>query len=116
MTIHLGDETSRSQTDLSSRPERTQISRHAALEKSACVPFRKEGRVNRDNATKLHRKSGVAEWRDLRFFFTCDSVAEPDLDKNFKVTGSGRGCAAYSAEYRRIPKERPPTAHTTGSK
>jgi hypothetical protein len=21
-----------------------------------------------DNATKFHRKSGVAEWRDLRFF------------------------------------------------
>jgi hypothetical protein len=28
---------------LSSRPERTRISRHAALDKAACAPFRKEG-------------------------------------------------------------------------
>jgi hypothetical protein len=45
---------------LSSRPERTRISCHAALDKAACAPFRKEGRMTCTNATKIHRKSGVA--------------------------------------------------------
>jgi hypothetical protein len=45
---------------LSSRPERTRISCHAALIKTACAPFRKEGRMKCTNATKVHRKSGVA--------------------------------------------------------
>jgi hypothetical protein len=52
---------------LSSRPERTRISCHAALDKAAYAPFRKEGRMNCDNATKSNRKSGVAQWRDLQF-------------------------------------------------
>jgi hypothetical protein len=56
-------------TELSSRPERTRISCYAALDKAACAPFRKEGRMKFDNATKIHRKSGVAQWRDLRFLF-----------------------------------------------
>ena len=30
-------------TEVSSRPERTRISCHAALDKFACAPFRKEG-------------------------------------------------------------------------
>jgi hypothetical protein len=47
-------------TDLSSRPERTRISCHAALDKAACAPFRKEGRMKCDDATKFHRKSGGA--------------------------------------------------------
>jgi hypothetical protein len=42
------------------RPERTRISCHAALEKAACAPFRKEGRRKCINATKVNRKSGVA--------------------------------------------------------
>jgi hypothetical protein len=45
----------------------TRISCHAALDKAACAPFRKEGRIRCDNATKFHRKSGGAEPRDLRF-------------------------------------------------
>ena len=64
----------RSQTELSSRlsrlavePERTRISCHAALDKTACAAFRKESRMKLANATNLHRKSGVAQWRDLRF-------------------------------------------------
>jgi hypothetical protein len=52
---------------LSSRPERTRISCHAALDKAAYAPFRKEGRTKCTNATKFHRKSGVAQWRDLQF-------------------------------------------------
>jgi hypothetical protein len=51
--------------ELSSRPKRTRISCHAALDKAACAPFRKEGRMNYFNATKFHRKSGGAQWRDL---------------------------------------------------
>jgi hypothetical protein len=50
---------------LSSRPERTRISCHAALDKAPCAPFRKEGRRKYTNATKVNRKSGVAQWRDL---------------------------------------------------
>jgi hypothetical protein len=45
---------------LSSRPERTRISYHAALDNAACAPFRKEGRMNCYNATKFHGKSGGA--------------------------------------------------------
>jgi hypothetical protein len=53
--------------DVSSRPERTRISCHAALDKATCAPFRKEGRRKCINATKFHRKSGGAQWRDLLF-------------------------------------------------
>ena len=55
---------------LSSRPERTRISCHAALDKAACAPFFKERRMVSANATKFHRKSGVAKWRDLLFLST----------------------------------------------
>jgi hypothetical protein len=47
--------------------ERTRISCHAALDKTTCAHFRKEGRMRCTNATKIHRKSGVAQWRDLPF-------------------------------------------------
>ena len=50
--------------------ERTRISCHAALDKTACVPFLKERRTMFANATNIHRKSGVAQWRDLRFSFS----------------------------------------------
>jgi hypothetical protein len=46
--------------------QRTRISCHAALDKAACAPFRKEGRMKYINATEVNRKSGVAQWRDLR--------------------------------------------------
>jgi hypothetical protein len=52
---------------LSSRPKRTRISCHAALDKATCAPFRKEGRMKCINATKFHRKSRGAQWRDLQF-------------------------------------------------
>ena len=52
---------------MSSRPERTRVSCHAALDMSTCAPFRKEGRKKRINATKSYRKSGGAQWRDLLF-------------------------------------------------
>jgi hypothetical protein len=42
------------------RPERTRISCHAALDRAACAPFRKEGRMKCINANKSHRESGVA--------------------------------------------------------
>jgi hypothetical protein len=54
------------QIDLSSRPERTRISCHAALDMTTCAPFRKERRMKFAEATNLNRKSGVAQWRDLR--------------------------------------------------
>jgi hypothetical protein len=55
------------QTELSSRPERTRISCHATLDKAACAPFFKERRMMFVNATNFYRKSGVGQWRDLRF-------------------------------------------------
>jgi hypothetical protein len=54
---------------LSSRPERTRISCHAAPDKTAYAPFFKERRMVFANATNFYRKSGVAEGRDLRFLF-----------------------------------------------
>jgi hypothetical protein len=47
-------------TKLSSRPERTRISCHAALDTAACAAFVKESRMKFANATKFNRKSGVA--------------------------------------------------------
>jgi hypothetical protein len=36
---------------------------------ATCAAFVKESRMRITNATKLNRKSGVAERRDLRFFY-----------------------------------------------
>jgi hypothetical protein len=58
------------QTELSSRPERTRISCHSALDMATCAALVKESRMKIANATKLNRKSGVAQWRDLRFSFS----------------------------------------------
>ena len=51
---------------LSSRPERTRISCHAAPDRAACAALRKESRIKFVNAINLDRKSGVAQRRDLR--------------------------------------------------
>jgi hypothetical protein len=45
--------------------EATRISCHAALDMTTCAAFFKESRMKFANATKLNRKSGVAQWRDL---------------------------------------------------
>jgi hypothetical protein len=45
---------------LSSRPERTRISCHAALETTACAAFSKESRMKFADATNINRKSGGA--------------------------------------------------------
>jgi hypothetical protein len=55
------------QNELSSRPERTQISYISTLTTARYAAFLKESRMNFFGATNLDRKSGVAEWRDLRF-------------------------------------------------
>jgi hypothetical protein len=57
------------QDELSSRPERTRISCFAALDTATCAAFIEESRMKFTGATNLNRKSGVAEWRDLRFLF-----------------------------------------------
>jgi hypothetical protein len=43
---------------------------------AAYAAFVKESRMNLANATKLNRKSGVAEWRDLRFLFRFSHTPE----------------------------------------
>src|ERR1700691_523307 len=43
------------------------VTRHSPT--PACAAFSKESRMKFANATNLHRKSGVAQWRDLRFLF-----------------------------------------------
>src|ERR1700751_5770813 len=53
--------------ELSSRPERTQISYLAALATTTYAAFRRERRTKFASAAKFHRKSGGAERRDLRF-------------------------------------------------
>jgi hypothetical protein len=47
--------------------ERTRISYYAELTTSTYAPFRKERRMRIANANKFDRKSGGAEWSDLRF-------------------------------------------------
>src|SRR5580698_6153482 len=86
--------TSQSQTEVSSRPERTRISCHASLDKTTFAPFRKEGRMKCINATKFHRKSGVAQWRDLQFngpvMEMCFHTLPRDISAFFIHTRSGR--------------------------
>jgi hypothetical protein len=48
------------QTELSSRPERTRISCHAAQDATSFAAFIKESSMNFASATNLNRKSGVA--------------------------------------------------------
>jgi hypothetical protein len=50
----------RSPTKLSSRPERTRISCHAAPNTTAYAAFIEESRMNFTNATDLNRNSGAA--------------------------------------------------------
>ena len=64
---------------LSSRPKRTRISCHIALEKTAIAPLREERRMKFAGAIKFHRKSGGAEWRDLQF-------SGPLLEKTFRTS------------------------------
>jgi hypothetical protein len=52
---------------LSSRPKRTRISYFALLATTTCAALRKESRTQLIKATGLDRKSGGAQWRDLRF-------------------------------------------------
>jgi hypothetical protein len=51
---------------LSSRPERTRISYFALLATTTFAVFLKENRMQIIKATVLDRKSGGAQWRDLR--------------------------------------------------
>jgi hypothetical protein len=53
-------------TPLLSRPERTRISYFALLATTTCAALRNESRMQTLKATGLHRKSGGAQWRDLR--------------------------------------------------
>ena len=46
---------------------------------TSCAAFRKESRMKFASATKLDRKSGVAQWRDLRFLFLCLRQQAPRL-------------------------------------
>jgi hypothetical protein len=72
-----GNTESRPATELSSRPERTRISYYAGLTTSTYAPFRKERRMRIANANKFDRKSGGAEWRDLRFLLFLRSNPRP---------------------------------------
>jgi hypothetical protein len=52
---------------------------------TACAAFSKESRMNLANATKLDRKSGVAQWRDLQF---AQSASDPGGRSTiFSLTG-----------------------------
>src|SRR5580693_1023583 len=54
---------------LSSRPERTRISYFGLPATATCAALRRESRMQIPNTTGLNRKSGGAQWRDLRFPF-----------------------------------------------
>jgi hypothetical protein len=47
--------------------ERTRISYYALLATTTCAPLCRESHTEFINATGLNRKSGGAQWRDLRF-------------------------------------------------
>jgi hypothetical protein len=67
---------------LSSRPERTRISYFAALATTTDAVSRKGNRMKMIKATALDRKSGGAQWRDLRF----SHISCPDTKQSFSVS------------------------------
>jgi len=64
--------------------EAARISCHAALDKAAYAPFCKERRMKCISATKFHRKSGGAQWRDLQF---CGPLLEMFFDRSVEICG-----------------------------
>jgi hypothetical protein len=88
---------------LSSRPERTRISYFALLATATCAALRRESRMQIPNTTGLNRKSGGAQWRDLRFsgpflgmFF--DRAKWRDLWFPFRVfTAPAKGCRSIES-------------------
>jgi hypothetical protein len=75
---------------LSSRPKRTRISCHAALDMTTRAAFFKESRMKFANATKLNRKSGVAQRRDL-------CVDAPSWKCFSTERSAAEGCAVFSS-------------------
>jgi hypothetical protein len=80
---------------LSSRPERTRISFYAALAIAAGAAFFEESCMKFADSTKCDRKSGGAEWRDLRF----QSLARPLLSgmysANFQLSTLGHAASWF---------------------
>jgi hypothetical protein len=64
---------------------RTRISCRAALDMATCAAFVKESRIKIVNATKLNRKSWVAEWRDLRFLFGSHAPSKTWSTRMFSI-------------------------------
>jgi hypothetical protein len=56
--------------------------------------FRKESRMKFANATKLDRKSGVAQWRDLLFLCLSDLTA-PDKNPDPRICHPDRSVAQW---------------------
>ncbi len=83
---------------LSSRPERTRISYHTALDDAACAPFRKERRMKFDNATVPREMRGSVvdgsavlsstiqlSWKHRPPLYHPDRVAQP---RDLQFSGS----------------------------
>jgi hypothetical protein len=73
----------------------TRISCHAAPDRAACAPFRKERRMKCINAMNLNRKSGGAQPRDLRF-------SGPFLDMFFETSIGNLGTRRNVTSCRRL--------------
>jgi uncharacterized protein len=69
-------------------PQRTRISCHAAPDNAVCAAFRKESRMRFANATKLDRKSGVAEWKENRGQ-SASAKVKPPMNTTLRDTKSG---------------------------
>src|SRR5277367_4293482 len=82
---------------LSSRPKRTRISYFAAAARSTGAVSRKGNRMKLINATAVDRKSGGAQWRDLRF-------RGPPLKGECPTSGKKWGIGLVSAEQTRLGK------------
>jgi hypothetical protein len=89
-----------SSTNLSSRPERTQISYISTLTTARYAAFLKESRMNFFGATNLDRKSGVAEWRDLRFPLGQCLQPPSIMQLGSKLNLSGSLCGGHEAKAR----------------
>src|SRR5450755_1513368 len=100
--------------NLSSRPKRTRISCTRLQATTACAAFCEESRMKFASATKVHRKSGGAKWRDLQFAFAVSQIRPPEtLSPSQKPSGVentfGIKTTLYLAHQGKAIRRSPPT-------
>ena len=93
---------------MSSRPKRIRISYFALLATTTCAALRKESHMQIIKATGLDRKSGGAQWRDLRF---SRSFLEMFFDRSVSVV-EGPAVLSRGSRIQSLDREKAPVMVT----